>query len=221
MQSPPRILECKFTHKHSPTQLGWRKKIKHDLCMDVRHVNILIVGQLQNTSMSLWEAKGCQLLGMRGLVLLGKWSGVWLSGRKEVLINFEKATAQQPQACLLPHTDTHIYNPIKTAHACSYCGSLLHGRVGVLLHDEAWLGTEKNSCKGVKIILKPSVLFYFLDFVEFKYFQCVYFYSFGTGGAGNKPRDLGLSQSKLNCPSDVMSDVSFIVWATSCISHFI
>lgn len=130
---PPRILECKFTHKHSLPQLGWSTERKHDLCMDVRHVNALIDGQLQNTSRSLLEAKGCQLWGMRGLVLLGKWSGVWLSGRKEVLINFEKATAQQPQACLLPHTDTHSHTYIIPSKAHTPALTVVHYCTGELV----------------------------------------------------------------------------------------
>lgn len=96
--------------------------------MDVQHVNSLIDGQLKNTEWSLLEAEDCQLWGMRGHVLLGKWSGVWLSGRKEVLINVEgKAEAQQPQACLPTHAYTHNTHTLpskqhrQTLTAVHYC----------------------------------------------------------------------------------------------------
>lgn len=137
IQLPPVISKSKLTHKHTLPHYGWSTERKHDLYMDVRYVNILIDGQLKNTDWSLLEAESCQLWGMRGHVLLGKWSGVWLSGRKEVLINVEKAGTQQPQACLLPHIHTHA--PIQTAQACSCCGSLLYRRAGVHLHEKSWL----------------------------------------------------------------------------------
>lgn len=100
--------------------------------MDVRYANSLTDGQLNNTGGSLLEAEGCQLWGMRGHVLLRKWSGVRLSARKEVPNNFEKPGAQQPQACLLPL----MHFPIQAAKA-----SLRFNTAGVLL-QKTLIGTK-------------------------------------------------------------------------------
>lgn len=110
-----------------------------------------------------------------------------LVGRKFLLISRRPRLSNLSYACSHTHTDTlsHKQNPIQTAHACSHCGSLLYGRAGVLLHEEAWLGTGTNSCKGVKINLKTSGWFffsYFLDFIAVRYLKFVDLYPLGTGG---------------------------------------
>ena len=104
------ISNSKLAHKYTLTRSGWSTERKHDLCMDVRHVNILIDGQLKNTGRSLLVAEGCQLWGMRGHVLLGKWSGVWLClvGRKSLLMLRRRPWLSNLRHAR-PHTHTHTH----------------------------------------------------------------------------------------------------------------
>lgn len=120
-------------------------------------MNNLIDGQLKNTGRSLLEAEACQLWGMRGHVLFGKWSGVWLClvGRKSLLMLRRRLRFSNLRHAR-PHT--HTQNPIQAAQLCSRCGSLEEGW-GALTRKgaKAWLGTDIYGCGGVKIILLTSL----------------------------------------------------------------